>query len=186
MLTPSPIRCATCVASAPLQVIRFPHAAPASPPAAASPPRTAWLPYDEALPTQRYQTMVLARQVIQAAYPFLEEAQWVQALEELRLPLCLYEGEVTLQRDRLTTLVEYLAACYPTVPAADIFASPVPLPDDEAQDSRNQTFSISVGVALQLKRVSYWKRVPVGWLVNQALALLLRQYPEAWKPTPRE
>ena len=186
MLTPSPIRCATCVARAPLQVIRFPHAAPAATPAAASPPRTAWLPYHEARPTQRYQTMVLARRVVQAAYPFLEEAQWVQALEALRLPLCLDEGEVTLQRDGLTTLVQYLAACYPTVPTTDIFASPVPLPGDNGGEPRKQTFSIAAGLALQLKRVGYWKREPVAWLVQQALALLLRQYPEAFKPTPHE
>lgn len=186
MLAPSPIRCATCVASAPLQVIRFSPAGPVSPPAAASPPQTAWLPYHAALPAQRHQTMVLMRRIMQATYPFLEEAQWVQALEELQLPLCFYGGEVTLQREGLTTLVQYLAACYPTVPATDIFTSPVPLPEDENEDQRNQTFSIYTSVALQLKRVGYWKRAPVGWLVNQALALLLRQYPEALKPTPRE
>jgi hypothetical protein len=182
MLAPS-VRCTPCVANTPPQVVRFPAAAPASPPITPSPE---WLPYPEASPAQRHQLVVLTRQVLQAAYPTLQEQQWVQALEELQLPLYICREGVTLYGEALTTLVQYLATCYPTVPATDIFASPVPLPDDNGQEPRKQTFSIPAGLALQLKRVGYWKREPVAWLVQQALARLLRQYPEAFKPTPHE
>ena len=37
-----------------------------------------------------------------------------------------------------------------------------------------------------LRRVSYWARKPVGWLMNEALAQLLPQYPEAAQPLPEE
>lgn len=177
------VRCTPCIAHTPPQLIRFPAAAPLSPPTIPSPE---WLSYAEALPAQRHQVMVRSRQILQAAYPALQEPQWVQALEELQLPLHISNGEVILYCEALTTLVQYLAACYPTGPVLDIFASPVPLPDDNGQEPGKQTFSIPAGLALQLKRVGYWKREPVGWLVQQALALLLPQYPEAFVPTPRE
>ena len=176
MLTPSPAHCTPCMADTPPQVVRFP--------ATPTRPSPAWLPYAEALPAQRHQMMVLMRQILQAAYPTLQEPQWVRALEELQLPLYRSSEEVILYCEALTTLVQYLAACYPTVPMTDVFASPVPLPADDGKKPGKQTFNIPAGLALQLKRVGYWKRKPCGWLVNQALAQLLRQYPEALEPLP--
>ncbi len=182
MLTPS-VLCTPCIANTPPQVVRFPTPAPVSPPTNPSP---VWLPYTEALPGQRHQMMVLTRQILQAAYPSLHEQQWVQALDALQLPLYVSREDVILYCEALTTLVQYLATCYPSVPATDIFASPVPFPDDDGKKPSKQTFSIPAGLTLQLKRLGYWKRESYGGLVNQALALLLRQYPEAFKPTPRE
>jgi len=133
--------------------------------------------------------MVLARQILQAAYPFLAEWQWVQALEELRLPLHCTVEEATLSRDGLTTLVRYLAAYYPTVPATDPALAPAPIPapipmpmptpmptDPPARELRvKQTCDIRASLMEQLKRVCCWRRKSRTWFVNQALDQLLRQ-----------
>ena len=189
MLTPSYARCAACVANEPPRAVRFPRAVPAAAPAPAS-----WRPYPEASPDQRRQAMVLARQILQAAYPFLAEWQWVQALEELRLPLHCTVEEATLSRDGLTTLVRYLAAYYPTVPVADPAVAPAPAPaptptptDPPARELRvKQTCDIRASLMEQLERVCYWRRKSRTWFVNQALDQLLRQCPEALTPLPEE
>ena len=183
MLTPVPAHCTPCVADNPPQLVRFPAAAPA---VTSTTPLPVWLPYQVALPAQRQQLLVLVRQILQAAYPTLQELQWVQALEELQLPLRLFGEEVVLYCEGLTTLVQYLAACYPAGSTPDVFLSPAPLPSNEGQKPATQTFSIPAGLALQLRRVGYWKRADYAWLVNQALAQLLGQYPEAAVPTPHE
>ena len=191
MLTPPYVRCATCVANEPPRAVRFPRAVPAAAPAPAL-----WRPYPEASPDQRRQAMALARQILQAAYPFLAEWQWVQALEELRLPLHCTVEEATLSRDGLTTLVRYLAAYYPTMPVADPVVAPAPAPtptptlmptDPPTRELRvKQTCDIRTSLMEQLKRVCYWRRRSRTWFVNQALDQLLRQYPEALTPLPEE
>jgi len=197
MLTPSYARCAACVANEPPRAVRFPRTVPAAAPAPAS-----WRPYPEASPDQRRQAMFLARQILQAAYPFLAEWQWVQALEELRLPLHCTVEEATLSRDGLTTLVRYLAAYYPTVPVAGPAGAPAPAPtpmpiptpiptptptDPPARELRvKQTCDIRASLMEQLERVCYWRRKSRTWFVNQALDQLLRQCPEALTPLPEE
>jgi hypothetical protein len=53
-----------------------------------------------------------------------------------------------------------------------------------AQQPIKQTYAITADLVTQLERVSYWCRQPRSRLVNQALAHLLSQYPEASIPVP--
>lgn len=190
MLTPSSARCTACVANTPPQIVRFPRAAPASAPAASSPAPPVRRPYHETTPAQRQQVMVLVRGILRAAYPFLEERQWVQALDDLQLPLYTTGEEAFLYAKGLTTLVQYLAAYFPTVPVTSRSASPTPAPAEATppvpEPLVKQTYAIRAALAEQLDRVSYWKRKPRTWFVNQALTHWLDQYPEAHTSLPEE
>ena len=61
-------------------------------------------PYAEMTPDQRYQVLVLVRQLLQAAFPWLEEWQWVQALDDLQLPVYTTGEAVFFYATGLTTL----------------------------------------------------------------------------------
>jgi hypothetical protein len=147
------------------------------------------VPYHEASPIQRHQALVWVRQILQAAYPFVEAGQWDQALQELRLPLYPAVEGATLYDEGLTTLVQYLAACYPTTPAARPYTStmsaPVEVEPPVDEPTVKQTYDIRVSLAEQLRCASYWQRRPQRWFLDQALVQLLSQYEEAITPVPK-
>jgi len=187
MLLPSSRRCAACVASTSVRAVRFARAAPARARTGAA-EAARMVPYHEASPVQRHQAMVWVRQILQAAYPFVGAEQWDQALEDLRLPLYPAVEGATLYYEGLTTLVQYLAACYPTTPAArpsvSTMSAPVEVEPPVEEPTIKQTYDIRVSLAEQLHCVSYWQRRPRRWFLDQALVQLLSQYEEALIPIP--
>jgi hypothetical protein len=142
------------------------------------------LPFAQAPPLLRHQALASARQILGAAYPFVAEAQWHQAFDELQLPLYRSgDGPASLAVDGLTALVQYLEARYRAATASEPAAT-APLTVASAQPIK-QTYAIYPDLATQLERVSYWCRQPRSRLVNQALAQSLSQYPEASIPVPK-
>jgi hypothetical protein len=143
----------------------------------------AGIPFAQAPPLLRHQALASARLILGAAYPLVAEAQWHQALEELQLLLYRAgDGPASLSVEGLAALGQHLEARYrgaaPTLPAA---AAPAVA---AAQQPIKQTYAITADLVTQLERVSYWCRQPRSRLVNQALAHLLSQYPEASIPVP--
>ncbi len=142
------------------------------------------LPYAQASAFQRTQALNGARQVLDAAYPFLNYSQWQHALDQLQLPLQVTADQAGLTHDGLATLVQYLAAQYRTPAASGSWLPGSPAGSPVANKSRKQTYSLSPEVTEQLARVSYWCRIPKSQLVNEALAQWLSQHPEASLPLP--
>jgi hypothetical protein len=148
--------------------------------------QAAGLPFAQASPLLRHQALASARQILGAAYYSIAEAQWHQAFEELQLPLYrLGDGPASLSAEGLLALLQYLEARYRLSSTATPSAGPTP-PAVPAAQPIKQTYAINPDVATQLGRVSYWCRQPRSRLVNQALAQLLSQYPEASIPVPEE
>lgn len=149
--------------------------------------QAAALPFAQASPLLRHQAMVSARQILGAAYYSIEEAQWQQALEELQPTLYrLGDGPANLSAEGLLTLQQYLEARYRLRSMATVGATKLTTPAVPAPQPTKQTYAINPDVATQLGRVSYWCRKSRSRLVNQALAQLLSQYPEASIPVPEE
>lgn len=145
------------------------------------------LAFGQAPPLLRHQALASARQILGAAYPFVAEAQWHQAFDELQLPLYRSgDGPASLAADGLTVLVQYLEGRYraAAVSAPSVAATPTP-PAVAAAQPIKQTYAIYPDLATQLERVSYWCRQSRSRLVNQALAQSLSQYPEASIPVPK-
>jgi hypothetical protein len=142
------------------------------------------LPYAQASVFQRTQALNGARQVLDAAYPFLNYSQWQHALEHLQLPLQVTADQAALTHDGLAALVQYLAARYHSSPAPGAGATPSSASEPPAAKSRKQTYAVSPAVVEQLARVSHWCRISKSQLVSEALVQLLRQYPEANLPLP--
>ena len=138
------------------------------------------LPYREASPFQRTQALHGARRILDAAYPTLSGAQWQAALAQLQLPLQVLGDQASLPPEALATLVQYLEAQYRTPPPGP----GVPAPARPAEKLRKQTYGIAPSLITALARVSHWRRRRVSQLVNEALAQLLSQYPEAQVPVP--
>jgi hypothetical protein len=145
----------------------------------------AGLPFAQASALLRHQALASARQMLGAAYPFVAEAQWHQAFEELQLPLYRSgDGPASLSTDGFTALVQHLEARYrTTTTAAPAAIAAVSIPSAAAK-SIKQTYSVYPDLATQLERVSYWSRQTRSSLVNQALTHWLSQYPEASIPVP--
>ena len=144
------------------------------------------LSYAQASVFQRTQALNGARQVLDAAYPFLNYPQWQHALDELQLPLQVTADQTGLTHDGLAALVQYLAARYPPPSAPGAASTQVGATAPPTTKSRKQTHALSPEVTEQLARVSHWCRVTKTHLVNEALVQLLRQYPEANLPLPEE
>lgn len=144
------------------------------------------LAYAQASVFQRTQALNGARQVLDAAYPFLTYPQWQHALDYLQLPLQVMADQTGLTHDGLTALVQYLAARYHTSPVPGGASTSSSAAEPSTAKSRKQTYSVSPEVTEQLARVSHWCRIPKSRLVNEALVQLLRQYPEANLPLPEE
>lgn len=143
------------------------------------------LPYAQASVFQRTQALNGARQVLDAAYPFLSYPQWQHALDHLQLPLLVTADQAGLSHDGLATLVQYLAARYQTPPVPSATTSTTsPAEPSATTKSHKQTYSVRPEVTKQLARVSHWCRLTKSQLVNEALVQLLRQYPEADLPLP--
>jgi hypothetical protein len=129
--------------------------------------------------------MATAHQILGAAYPFVVEAQWHQAFDDLQLPLYRFgDGPASLSTDGLGALVQYLETRYRATAAAAPTAAPPPAAVT-AQPIK-QTYSIQPDIATKLERVSYWCRQTRSRLVNQALSQLLDQYSEASTPVPKD
>lgn len=143
------------------------------------------LPFAQASPSLRYQAMATAHQILEAAYPFVVEAQWHQAFDDLQLPLYRFgDGPASLSTDGLAALVQYLETRYRATAAATPTAAAASLPAVAKVQPTKQTYSIHPDLATKLERVSYWCRQTRSRLVNQALSQLLDQYPEASVPVP--
>lgn len=144
------------------------------------------LSYAQASVFQRTQALNGARQVLDAAYPFLNYPQWQHALDQLQLPLQVTADQTGLTHDGLAALVQYLAARYHIPSAPDPASTSVSAAEPPTAKYRKYTFSINPQVAEQLARVSHWCRIPKSRLVNEALVQLLRQYPEADLQLPQD
>jgi hypothetical protein len=143
------------------------------------------LPYSDASTFQRIQALHGARRILDAAYPFLTSAQWEHALAHLQLPLQRSVDQASLPPEALATLVQYLEAQYRTPPLSSVVAPPTVAASGPASEKpRKQTYAIEPSLIVQLARVSHWCRRPGSRLVNEALAQLLRRYPEAQVPVP--
>jgi hypothetical protein len=140
------------------------------------------LPYSHASPWQRSGALRSARQVLDAAYPFLSRSQWLQALEYLQPCLCLVADEVIVPHASLATLVYQLETydCSAT-PGAGV--SPAPA-QAAAEYAVKQTYAIRPTLLTQLDRVNYSCRLPRSRVVNEALHHWLSRYPEAQCPLP--
>jgi len=148
------------------------------------------LPYAEASPWQRHQALLSARQVLDAAYSFLSQDEWVQALDQMQPALQFLADQIVVSYPGLATLVYYLETHYRPAAAAAPGALPIGnsspagmLPAGKGKQKK-QTYAVYADLLTQLARVSYWRRRPISQLVNEALAQLLRQYPEAHQPVP--
>ena len=146
------------------------------------------VPYTQATPFQRAQGLRSARVILDAAYLFLTQAQWQQALDYLQLPLHVSGGQATFLTDGLGTLVHYLEAQYRPQSAGGLLGSATPgrldatsLPEEP---TTKQTYAIRNSLTEQLIRVSFWRRQTRTWFINVALAQLLSQYAEASTPLP--
>jgi hypothetical protein len=190
MLTSTSLPCSFCIADKSLRLVNFSRSTSASSADIFSGALQMELPYSQASLVQRRQVMLSSRKILQAAFPFVEEQQWVEALDDLQLPLHLTTEEVTLYRDGLTTLIRYLVACYPTVPLAyppdSNMLAHADIDPLAPKHQIKQTYAIYVSLAEQLNRVSYWRRKPRTWFVNRALTQLLSRYPETLIPLPKE
>jgi hypothetical protein len=148
----------------------------------------ALLPYGQASPFQRAQSLRSARSILDAAYPFLGPTQWYQALDFLQLPLHVNGGQTTFLPDGLATLVHFLEAQYRPRSAAGLPGFPATVPSDStllaAEPTTKQTYAIRNSLVEQLARVSYWRRQPQTSFINLALTQLLSQYQEANMPLP--
>ena len=143
------------------------------------------LPFAQASPSLRYQAMASAHQILGLAYPFVVEAQWHQAFDDLQLPLYRFgDGPASLSTDGLAALVQYLETRYRATAAASPALAATPPPKVATVQPIKQTYSIQPDLATKLERVSYWCRQTRSRLVNQALSQLLDQYPEASIPVP--
>jgi hypothetical protein len=143
------------------------------------------LPYGDASTFQRSQALHGARRILDAAYPFLSSAQWQLALAHLQLPLQLTVDQASLSAEALATLVQYLEDRYRTSPVPATPPPAAPAAEPTTEKSRKQTYAITPSLITQLARASHWRRRPISQLVNEALAQLLRQYPEAQVPVPK-
>lgn len=153
-----------------------------------SPEGSTGLPFAQASPLLRHQALTSARQILGAAYPFVAEAQWYQAFEELHLPLYRTGDEpASLSAGGLAALVQYLEARYRTALTSTptIAAAAPTAPAATTGQPTKQTYAIYPEIVAQLERVSYWCRQPRSRLVNQALTEFLSQYPEASIPVPK-
>jgi hypothetical protein len=140
------------------------------------------LPYSHASHWQRSEALRSARQVLDAAYPFLSRSQWLQVLDDLQPSLSLVDDEVIVPHASLATLVYHLETYYrPAVPGAGVPAEPTQL---VAEQAVKQTYAIGLTLLTQLDRVNYWCRLPRSRLVNEALRHWLSRYPEAQCPIP--
>jgi hypothetical protein len=140
------------------------------------------LSYSHASPWQRTEALRSARQVLDAAYPFLSRSQWLQALDDLQPSLCLVDDEVIVPHASLATLVYHLETYYrPAVPRAGVPTEPAQV---VAEQAVKQTYAIGLTLLTQLDRVNYWCRLPRSRLVNEALRHWLSRYPEAQCPIP--
>lgn len=152
----------------------------------------ALVPYAQASPFQRAQGLRSAQVILDAAYLFLEPAQWQQALDYLQLPLHVRGGQATFLPDGLGALVHYLEAQYRSQSTSGLPAFTAPGRPDAAlrllaeEPRTKQTHAIHNSLIEKLVRVSHWRRQPRTWFVNAALAQLLSQYPEALLPVPGE
>lgn len=144
------------------------------------------LSYAQASVFQRTQALNGARQVLDAAYPFLNYLQWQHALDHLQLPLQVTADQTGLTHDGLATLVQYLVARYRPPSAPDASSTPSSATEPATAKYRKQTHALSPEVTEQFARVSHWCRITKTQLVNEALVQLLRQYPEANLPLPEE
>jgi hypothetical protein len=143
------------------------------------------LPFAQASPFLRSQAMATAHHILGAAYPFVVEAQWHQAFDDLQLPLFRFgDGPASLSTDGLAALVQYLETRYRATAAAAPTAAVAPPPAVAAVPPTKQTYSIHPDLVTRLERVSYWCRQTRSRVVNQALSQLLDQYPEASVPVP--
>jgi hypothetical protein len=143
------------------------------------------LSFAQASPFLRYQAIATAHQILGLAYPFVVEAQWHQAFDDLQLPLYRFgDGPASLSTEGLATLVQYLEARYRATAAALPATAAAPPPAVATVQPTKQTYSIQPDIATKLERVSYWCRQTRSRLVNQALRQLLDQYPEASIPVP--
>ena len=144
------------------------------------------LPFAQASPSLRYQAMATAHQILGLAYPFVVEAQWHQAFDDLQLPLFRFgDGPASLSTDGLAALVQYLETRYRATVTAPLTAAAAPPPTVARVPPTKQTYSIHPDLVTRLERVSYWCRQTRSRLVNQALSQLLDQYPEASVPVPQ-
>ena len=144
------------------------------------------LPFAQASPVLRSQAMATAHQILGAAYPFVVEAQWHQAFDDLQLPLFRFgDGPTSLSTDGLAALVQYLETRYRATATAAPTAAAAPPPTVAVLPPTKQTYAIDPDLAIKLERVSYWCRQTRSRLVNQVLSQLLDQYPEASVPVPQ-
>ena len=152
----------------------------------------ALVPYLQASPFQRAQGLRSARVILDAAYLFLEPAQWQQALDYLQLPLHVRGGQATFLPDGLGALVHYLEAQYRSQSTSGLPAFTAPGRPDAAlrllaeEPTTKQTHAIRNSLIEKLVRVCHWRRQSRTWFVNAALAQLLSQYPEALIPVPED
>nr|GEY38802.1 hypothetical protein [Tanacetum cinerariifolium] len=87
------------------------------------------LPFAQASPSLRYQAMATAHQILGLAYPFVVEAQWHQAFDDLQLPLYRFgDGPASLSTDGLAALVQYLETRYRATAAASPALAATPPP----------------------------------------------------------
>lgn len=178
----------------PLAVATEPEQSPAAEPEASAPVSgiPALVPYTQASPFQRAQGLRSARVILDAAYLFLEPAQWQQALDYLQLPLHVRGGQATFLPDGLGALVHYLETQYRSQSTSGLSAFTAPGRPDAAlrllaeEPTTKQTHAIRNSLIEKLVRVSHWRRQSRTWFVNAALAQLLSQYPEALHPVPRD
>ncbi|RZK87699.1 MAG: hypothetical protein EOO62_38795 [Hymenobacter sp.] len=176
----------------PLSVATEPEQSPAAEPEASAPVSgiPALVPYLQSSTFQRAQGLRSARVILDAAYLFLEPAQWQQALDYLQLPLHVRGGQATFLPDGLGALVHYLEAQYRPKPTGELPGFTAPGRPDAAlrlladEPRTKQTHAIHNSLIEQLVRVSHWRRQSRTWFVNAALAQLLSQYPEALLPVP--
>jgi hypothetical protein len=130
------------------------------------------VPYAAASPTQRQQPLLSARHVLDVAFPHLNRAHWLAALDQVQPPLLtLPDHPVHLTHEGLAALAGHLAT----------------IPDEaaaRAAASKKQTYAVPLDLREQLANLSYWRRTGVNQLVRAALAQFLSQYPEARQLRP--
>jgi hypothetical protein len=139
--------------------------------------------YAAASPTQRQQALLSARHVLDVAFPHLNRAHWLAALDQVQPPLLtLPDHSVHLTHEGLAALAGHLATI-PDGGEPPARAAPLGQPAKPAA-SKKQTYAVPLDLREQLANLSYWRRTGINQLVRAALAQFLSQYPEARQPRP--
>lgn len=155
-------------------------------------PNSSLVPLSQASASQLAQAVAVTAATLAPYYPALTWDQCQQALCALKLPLRVTGQQTVVTALGLSSLIHYLenrtilpAQSAPLLPVDDPLPSTLSTSPEPHRRSKN-TYNLRPDVLEALKRVSYWRREGKSALVNQALILLLTQYPESHRPVPPE